>query len=59
MFVGARVSLVWVTLGCAKMGINRDFYERGVGWEIADMIRPGCKATVVHLWAQLCRPSSA
>ncbi len=59
MVVGARVGLVWVTLGCAKMGINRDFYERGVGWEIADMIRPGCKATIVHLWAELCRPSNA
>ncbi len=32
---------------------------RGVGWEIADMTRPGCKATVMHIRAQLCRPSSA
>ena len=32
---------------------------RVVGWEIADMTRPGCKATVMHIRAQLCRPSSA
>ena len=49
MFVGARVGHVWVTFVCAKMGINRDFWERGGGWEIADMKRPGYKATVVQL----------
>ncbi len=41
-------------LVCAKIGINRDFYDRGVGWEIADMIKPACKATGVHLQAQVC-----
>ena len=59
MFVGARVGLVWVTCGCAKMGINRDFYERGIGLEIADMNKPGSKATIVHLRAQVCGPSNA
>ena len=58
MFVGAHVGPVWVTLGCAKMGINRDFYERGVGWEIADMNRPGYKATIVQLQAQVRGQSS-
>ena len=46
-----------MTLVCAKMSINRDFYERGIGLEIADMIRLGSKATVMHLWAQLGGPT--
>ena len=53
VFVGARVGLVLVTLVCAKMGINRDFYEWGIGLEIADMNKLGSKTTVVHLRAQL------
>ena len=53
MFVGAHVGPVWVTFVCAEMGINRDFWERGGGWEIADVNKLGSKATVVHLRAQL------
>ena len=53
LFVGAHVGLVWMTLWCAEMSINRDFYEQGIGLEIANMNRLACKTTVVHLRAQL------
>ncbi len=58
MYVAAHVSLVWLTWNAPEMGINRDFYERGVGWEIADMNRPGYKATIVQLQAQVRGQSS-
>ena len=46
-------------LGAPKMGINRGFYEWGDGQKSANMIRPSCQATVVHLWALLCYPGMA
>ena len=41
--------------------VTRESLHRGVGWEIADMTRPGCKATVHNAYTGpvVCRPSSA
>ena len=40
-----------------RIGHQSGFYERGLGWEIADMNKLGSKTTVMHLWAQSGGPT--